>query len=256
VGTNTDPRVDLLGVGISVTSPADARQRIEGWIDRGEGGYVCLTPVSGVMAAQRDRAVLRAVNGARLTAPDGMPVVWAGRYAGAHEIERVYGPDLMAALCERASTRGWKCFLYGGGEGVAKTLRSRLEARFPGIEIVGIRSPPFRAPTADELDQVAAEIDRSGGQLVWVGLSTPKQDLWMAEMSQRLPTGIVMIGVGAAFDIHAGLRKQPPSWLGPLGLFWLYRLLQEPRRLWRRYATDIPGFLIRVARRRPVLRTR
>jgi N-acetylglucosaminyldiphosphoundecaprenol N-acetyl-beta-D-mannosaminyltransferase len=250
----SDVRVDVLGVGISVTTPDDALQQIDAWIGNGDREYVCVTPVSGVMTAQRDPAVLRALNGAGMTVPDGMPMVWSGRYAGASEIERVYGPDLMAAVCGEAQRRGWKSFLYGGREGVADRLRASLERRFPGIEIVGTYSPPFRGLTSAEKEEVAEAIAGSGAQLVWVGLSTPKQDLWMAEMVERVRTPIVMVGVGAAFDVHAGLRTQPPAWLGPLGLFWLYRLLQEPRRLWRRYIVDLPGFVLRIVRRKPFLR--
>ncbi len=247
-------RVDVLGVGISVTTPDDALQQIDSWIKEGHREYVCVTPVSGVMTAQRDPAVLEALNGAGMTVPDGMPIVWSGRYAGASEIERVYGPDLMESVCAEARTRGWKSFLYGGREGVAGALRSQLEQRFPGIEIVGTYSPPFRPLTPAEKEAVAASIANSGAQLVWVGLSTPKQDLWMAEMVERVAKPIVMIGVGAAFDVHAGLKNRPPAWLGPLGLFWLYRLVQEPRRLWRRYIVDLPQFLVRIVRRKPFLR--
>jgi N-acetylglucosaminyldiphosphoundecaprenol N-acetyl-beta-D-mannosaminyltransferase len=181
-------------------------------------------------------------------------MVWSGRYAGAKGIQRVYGPDLMAAVCAEAARRGWACFLYGGDEGVAERLRSRLEARFQGLEIVGTHTPPFRPLSATEKRRVAAEIATSGARLVWVGLSTPKQDLWMAEMSELIDAPVVMVGVGAGFDVHAGLRKQPPAWMGPFGLFWLYRLAQDPRRLWRRYAIDIPQFLARIVRRRPFLR--
>lgn len=251
----SETRVDVLGVGISVTSPARALRQVEEWVEQDAREYVCLTPVSGVMAAQRDPAVLRALNGAGLTAPDGMPIVWSGRYAGSTLIDRVYGPDLMAGVCARAAERGWNTFLFGGTEGVANKLRARLEARFPRIQIVGAYAPPFRPQTPAERDEVAAVIERSGAQLVWVGLSSPKQDLWMADMIGRISRPTVMIGVGAAFDIHAGVRRQPPKWLGPLGLFWLYRLLQEPRRLWRRYALDIPQFLIRIVRQRPFLRS-
>jgi N-acetylglucosaminyldiphosphoundecaprenol N-acetyl-beta-D-mannosaminyltransferase len=247
-------RVDVLGVGISVTDPADARRLIGTWIEGGHRDYVCLTPVSGVMAAQRDPEVMRALNGAGLTAPDGMPMVWSGRYAGAKDIERVYGPDLMAAVCAEGANRGWRAFLYGGGEGVADRLAGRLKARYPGLEISGTITPPFRPLTETEKSETAAAITASGAELVWVGLSTPKQDLWMAEMIERFERPVVLLGVGAAFDVHAGLVKQPPAWLGPLGLFWFYRLIQEPRRLWRRYAMDIPGFILKVMRNPPRMR--
>jgi N-acetylglucosaminyldiphosphoundecaprenol N-acetyl-beta-D-mannosaminyltransferase len=246
--------VDVLGVRISNTTPTGVLRSIEDWIGMGEPRYVCFTPVSGVMAAQRDPAVLEALNGADITAPDGMPMVWSGRYAGARGIERVYGPDTMAAVCERAAAKGWSCFFYGGGEGVAERVAERLQGRFPGLLVAGTRTPPYRPLSGGERDAIAAEITASGAQLVWVGLSTPKQDLWMADMVDRIERPVVLLGVGAAFDIHAGIKRQPPSWLGRLGLAWLYRLLQEPRRLGPRYLVDIPQFLGAIARRRPVLR--
>lgn len=208
------------------------------------------------MAAQRDPDTLRALNGADLVVPDGMPIVWAGRLAGAAGIARVYGPDLMLALCEQAGRRGWPIFLYGGEKGVSDRLAARMKLRFPLIQVVGSFSPPFRALHSHEYDAIANRIVESGAQLVWVGLSSPKQDLWMAEMKRRLQGApVVLIGVGAAFDIHAGLKRQPPRWMGPLGLYWFYRLLQEPRRLWHRYSRDIPAFLLKVARNPPALRS-
>ena len=198
-------------MGVSDTTPAHSLETITSWIERGERAYVCVTPVSGVVAAQRDPAVLRALNGAGLTVPDGMPIVWSGRYAGARGIERVYGPDLMEAVCARAAERGWSSFIYGGGEGVADRLAEQLAARFPGLEVAGLHTPPFRPLTGREKEEVAAAIAESGADLVWVGLSTPKQDLWMAEMVERVNRPVVLVGVGAAFEIHAGIRKRPPE---------------------------------------------
>lgn len=233
---------------------ADAVRTVSSWIEAGQRHYVCLTPVSGVMAARDDPDVMRALNGAGLTAPDGQPMVWAGRYAGAAGIGRVYGPDLMVAVCTEAAGKGWRSFIYGGDEGVAERLGDRLRSRFPGLEIVGFHTPPYRPLRGEEETAVVEQINASGAELVWVGLSTPKQDLWMAGIVERLRGPVVLFGVGAAFDVHAGLKNQPPSWLGPLGLFWLYRLLQEPRRLARRYLKDIPRFVLGVARNRPFLR--
>lgn len=250
----TAPRVDLLGVGISDTNPADALRSIEWWLDKGKKDYVCVTPVSGVVAALEDPATLRAIDGAGLTVPDGMPVVWAIRRAGAGQAERVYGPDLMLSACERAAQRSWPCFFYGGKETVADTVATRLASRYRGMEIAGTHCPPFRELTMREEEDLAAEINASGARLVWVGVSTPKQDLWMARMVERLRGPVVLIGVGAAFNVHAGLVKRPPDWLGPLGLFWLYRLLQEPRRLWRRYLIGNAQFVTAILRRRPYLR--
>jgi N-acetylglucosaminyldiphosphoundecaprenol N-acetyl-beta-D-mannosaminyltransferase len=251
----TSPRVDLLGVGISDTNPADAVRTVEWWLEGGRKNYVCVTPVSGVMAAQEDPAALRAIDGAGLTVPDGMPLVWASRRAGARQAERVYGPDLMLALCELAAQRSWPCFFYGGKEGVADEVAAKLGSSYPGLPVAGTHCPPFRELTADEEDALTAQIDASGARIVWVGISTPKQDLWMARMVEGLRGPIVLIGVGAAFDVHAGLVKRPPDWLGPLGLFWLYRLAQEPRRLWRRYLVGNTKFVSGIIRRPPRLRT-
>jgi N-acetylglucosaminyldiphosphoundecaprenol N-acetyl-beta-D-mannosaminyltransferase len=252
--TRAPQRVDVLGVGISVTSMEDAVKTIGSWIENGERKYVCCTPVYGVMQSQDDEAVRRAHEDSGLTVPDGMPMVWAGRFAGAREISRVYGPDLMERVCAVASKRGWGCFLYGGAPGVPEELGDRLTERFPGLRIVGTYSPPFRPLTATESDEVMGMINASGAELVWVGMSTPKQDLWMAENVNRLESPAVLIGVGAGFDIHSGHARRPPKWMGPLGLFWLFRLLQEPRRLWRRYLLGNLRFLGAIIRRRPYLR--
>lgn len=252
--SNQGPRVDVLGVGISATTPAATVEEVGGWLAANRRDYVCLTPVSGVMAAQRDPAVMRAIDGAGITAPDGMPMVWSGRFAGAQPITRVYGPDLMSALCARAAERGWRNYLYGGGEGVAARAAAGLQSELPTLRVVGTETPPYRELTAAEVEATAERINRSGAELVWVGLSTPKQDLWMARMVDLLEPPVVLLGVGAAFDIHAGLQPHPPGFLGPLGLFWLYRLAREPRRLAGRYLRDIPAFAYAVTRRRPFLR--
>jgi N-acetylglucosaminyldiphosphoundecaprenol N-acetyl-beta-D-mannosaminyltransferase len=252
--TTTRQRVDVLGVGISVTSIDDAVETIASWIEKGERQYVCCTPVDGVIRSQDDEAVRAAHNRSGLTVPDGMPMVWAGRFAGARQISRVYGPDLMERVCKLASERGWRSFLYGGAPGVPEELSDRLLERFPGLRIVGTHSPPYRALTGAESDEVTRMINSSGAELVWVGISTPKQELWMAEHIGRLDPPVVLIGVGAAFDVHSGRVRRPPKWMGPLGLYWLFRLLQEPRRLWRRYLVGNARFLAAIIRRRPYLR--
>lgn len=244
-------RIDVLGVAISDTNPEDAVETVIHWIEQGQTDYVCVTPVSGVMAAQRDPCVKDALNGAGMTVPDGMPVAWCGRWAGAEGMRRVYGPDLMLDLCSEATTRGWSSYFYGGKPGVAEQVAQRLGERFTGLQAAGAECPPFRELTAAEVDGVADRIDASGARLVWIGLSTPKQDLLMARLADQLSGPVALIGVGAAFDIHAGLVERPPAWLGPLGLWWLYRLLQEPRRLWRRYLVDNPQFVVSVLRSPP-----
>jgi len=248
-------RIDVLGVGISAIDPDDALAEITRWLTDGIRHYVCVTGVHGVMEAQRDPELLRIHNDSGLTTPDGMPLVWAARFAGAANVRRVYGPDLMLAVCERAAERAWASFLYGSTDDVLERLRRNLCDRFPGLRIVGAFSPPFRELTDDEDDAVIQAINESGAQIVWVGLSTPKQERWMAAHIGRIDAA-VLIGVGAAFDVHAGEVRQAPKWMQRSGLEWLFRLASEPRRLWRRYAINIPRFLIAIARRPPRLRSR
>jgi N-acetylglucosaminyldiphosphoundecaprenol N-acetyl-beta-D-mannosaminyltransferase len=245
-------RVDVLGVEVSAVDMAQAVAEIRRWVEEGEQHYVCVTGVHGVMESQRDPDLRRIHNASGLTTPDGMPMVWAGRRAGAAHMERVYGPDLMLELCALAAERGWSSFFYGGGPGVAERLAERLAARFPRLEVAGCWSPPFRPLTPEEDARAVERIDASGAALLWVGLSTPKQERWMAAHVGRVRAP-VLLGVGAAFDIHAGLLPQAPRWMQRSGLEWLYRLAREPRRLWRRYLYNNPRFVAAIARRPPTL---
>ncbi len=247
------PRVDVLGVGISAIDMPDAIAEIARWIDTREAHYVCVTGVHGVMESQRDEALRAIHNESGLTTPDGMPMVWAAHAAGATWVRRVYGPDLMLALLGAGVERGWRHFLYGGGAGTPERLAERLRERIPGVRIAGTYSPPFRPLTEDEDRAVVEMIDASDADVVWVGLSTPKQERWMAAHVGRVGAP-ALLGVGAAFDIHAGRVPQAPPWVRNHGLEWLYRLVQEPGRLWRRYLTNNPRFVWAIARRRPRLR--
>jgi N-acetylglucosaminyldiphosphoundecaprenol N-acetyl-beta-D-mannosaminyltransferase len=247
------PRVDVLGVGISAIDMAQAVAEIVRWVEERERHYVCITGVHGVMEARRDPELRRIHNASGLTTPDGMPMVWAGHRAGVRHMQRVYGPDLMLAVCALAAERGWSSYFYGGGPGVPELLAERLTARFPGLRVAGTWSPPFRPLTAEEDQAIVERINRSGADLVWVGLSTPKQERWMAAHAGRLEAK-ALLGVGAAFDIHAGLLPQAPLWMQRSGLEWLYRLGREPRRLWRRYLRNNPRFVVEILRRPPVIR--
>jgi N-acetylglucosaminyldiphosphoundecaprenol N-acetyl-beta-D-mannosaminyltransferase len=246
-------RVDVLGVGVSTINQAMALAEITRWIEAGERHYVCVTGVHGVMESQRDPELKAIHNASGLTTPDGMPMVWAGRKAGAEWMDRVYGPDLMLNVLERAAERGWSSFLYGGKEGVPGLLAEKLAERIPGVEIAGSYSPPFRALTEEEDAAIVDRINSSGAQLVWVGLSTPKQERWMAAHRDRL-NAPALFGVGAAFDFHAGLVPQAPPWMQRNGLEWLFRLTKEPKRLWRRYLVNNPAYLRAVRRNPPYLR--
>jgi N-acetylglucosaminyldiphosphoundecaprenol N-acetyl-beta-D-mannosaminyltransferase len=252
----TDPRlrrVDVLGVGVSTIDQGMALDEVTRWIEAGERHYVCVTGVHGVMESQRDPELKAIHNASGLTTPDGMPMVWAGRKAGAEWMDRVYGPDLMLNVLGRAAERGWSSFLYGGKDGVPELLARKLAERIPGVEIAGTYSPPFRPLTEAEDAEIVDRINDSGAQLVWVGLSTPKQERWMAAHRDRL-NAPALFGVGAAFDFHAGLVPQAPSWMQRNGLEWFYRLTKEPRRLWRRYLVNNPAYLRAMRRNPPYLR--
>jgi len=197
------------------------------------------------MESQRDEELRRIHNRAGLVTPDGMPLVWLSRLQSFHHVERVYGPDLMLALCERSVAKGYRHFFYGGAEGVPEQLASVLQKRFPGLQVAGTFSPPFRPLTADEDDRIVQMINAAAPDIVWVGLSTPKQERWMAGHRERL-TAPVLIGVGAAFDFLTGRKPQAPRWMQRAGLEWLFRLLTEPRRLWRRYLINNPLFVALV----------
>jgi N-acetylglucosaminyldiphosphoundecaprenol N-acetyl-beta-D-mannosaminyltransferase len=244
------PRFDVLGVRVSAADLDSAVEEISGWIERGERHYVCVTGVHGVMESQDDDELRGIHNRSGMTTADGMPIVWAGRWAGLPQTSRVYGPDLMLALCARAAERGWTSYFYGGDTGVAPRLAQRLTARFPGLRVGGMCTPPFRSLTESEDAAEVASMNAAAPDIVWVGLGTPKQERWMASHVNRVDAP-VMIGVGAAFPIHAGVLRQAPRWIQRSGLEWLFRLAVEPRRLWRRYLSNNPRFVIEVARRRP-----
>lgn len=224
---------------------AQAVEIIDRWIAAREPHYVCITGVHGVTESLRSPMLRSIHNEAGLVTPDGMPLVWLSRWHGAHHVERVYGPDLMLELCERSVARGYRHFFFGGAEGVPERLAARLTRRFPGLRIAGCLSPPFHAPSEAEHDAIVERIVAAAPDIVWVGLSTPKQERWMSEHVRRLG-GPVLIGVGAAFDFHAGLKKQAPRWMQRSGLEWLFRLMSEPRRLWRRYLVNNPVFVWHV----------
>ena len=240
------PWINLLGMRLSALDLEDAAARIERAIGEGRRGYVCIRDAHGVVRCQRDAALRAAHNGAFLVTPDGMPLVWALRLGGHRRADRVYGPDLMLALLDRGRARGTRHFLYGATPETLERLSERLLARFPGARIVGSHAPPFRALTAPETDEIVRRIDGSGAEIVWVGLGTPKQELWMAEMRPRLAAPM-LIGVGAAFDFHAGAKRQAPRWVQRSGLEWAFRAIAEPRRLGRRYAVTVPSFLALAA---------
>jgi N-acetylglucosaminyldiphosphoundecaprenol N-acetyl-beta-D-mannosaminyltransferase len=249
-GLGPNRRIDVLGVGISALDLPTAVGAIEQWIAAGAREYVCITGVHGVMESQADEELRNIHNRSGMTTPDGMPMVWCGHYAGVKSMERVYGPDLMLEVCRAAVATGWKMYFYGAADGVPESLAERLSELYPGLTIAGTFSPPFRELTADEEREFAKMINASGADIVWVGLSTPKQERWMNRMRPLLDAA-VLVGVGAAFDIHAGRLPQAPRWMQRSGLEWLYRLVREPRRLARRYLSNNPRFVVKIVRNRP-----
>jgi N-acetylglucosaminyldiphosphoundecaprenol N-acetyl-beta-D-mannosaminyltransferase len=239
-------RCNILGVNVSAVNMSLAVRKIESWIASREPNYVCITGVHGVMESQRQAELKHIHNRAGMVTPDGMPMVWVNRLRGNSHVSRVYGPDLMLEMCRRSPEKGYRHFLYGGGDGVAELLKQKLLEKVPGLQVVGTYTPPFRKLTEQEDADVCQMINDSGADMVWVGLSTPKQEYWMSQHVGRLKAP-VMVGVGAAFDFHAGLKRQAPRWVQSSGLEWFFRLCTEPRRLWKRYLTNNPAFLWHLA---------
>jgi N-acetylglucosaminyldiphosphoundecaprenol N-acetyl-beta-D-mannosaminyltransferase len=251
----TDPaqpaRVDVLGVGISCVDLDTTVDLFGRWIAERQHHYVCVTGMHGVMESQSDPALREIHNASGLTTPDGMPMVWAGRRAGAR-ISRVYGPDLINAVLSRSGESGWRSYFLGGSEEVLAELIDTVRDRFPGLEVAGSFSPPFRPLTDDEDEALVERLNAARPDIVWVGLGTPKQERFMATYRERLDAP-VLAGVGAAFDLLAGSLPQAPVWMQRHGLEWVFRLAMEPRRLWRRYLLNIPRFAFMLALHPPRL---
>jgi N-acetylglucosaminyldiphosphoundecaprenol N-acetyl-beta-D-mannosaminyltransferase len=235
-------RVNVLGVGVSALSIPLALSQFDAWIAAGAREYVCVADVHAIMQSRWDEGFRAIHNGAGMVTPDGMPLVWLCRLAGRAAVSRVYGPDLLLATCAHSVARGYRHFLYGAAPGVAAALADTLRARFPGLAIVGTHAPPFHDLSAAEAAETAALIEAARPDVVWVGLSTPKQERWMARFRPLLGAPI-LVGIGAAFDFHSGTKPQAPFWIQRSGFEWLFRLATEPRRLWPRYRKVVPQFL-------------
>ncbi|MEA2298289.1 MAG: N-acetylglucosaminyldiphosphoundecaprenol N-acetyl-beta-D-mannosaminyltransferase [Solirubrobacteraceae bacterium] len=252
------PQADVLGIPLALSDYEGTMDWIDAMIASGTRGYLTAAAVHLVMVAQEDEATRDAVLGASLAVPDGQPLVWALHALGHSKAtsSRVYGPELMARYCERAAATGLRMYLYGGrNQGALVALARNLRERYPGIRIVGGYAPPFTPPTPVEDDWIVEQINASRADVVWVGTGQPKQEKWMGRLRERLDVPM-LIGVGAAFDFHAGLVPQAPAWMQSLGLEWTYRLGHEPRRLWRRYARYNPRFVIGFARQYAAHRSR
>jgi N-acetylglucosaminyldiphosphoundecaprenol N-acetyl-beta-D-mannosaminyltransferase len=235
-------RANVLGIGVDAANMGTVIAAIKGALEKREKGYVCLGGVHGIMEAHKDSALRSVFANALMVAPDGMPTVWVGQMQGFAGMERVFGPDLMIEAMSSAELKGCTHFLCGGDYGVAEELRDKLRARLPHVRIVGGYTPPFRALTEAEEAQMIEIIAQVKPDIVWVGLGTPKQDLFMSKYLPLLET-TVMIGVGAAFLYHTGRLRDSPNWVKRAGLQWADRLIQEPGRLWKRYLFANPKFL-------------
>jgi len=236
------PRANVLGVGVHAIDMQRAEEQSLQLLASGGKGYVCVTGVHGIMESRADPELRRILNRAFLCVPDGMPTVWVGHLQGHRSMQRVYGPDYMIAMCRRSLAEGYRHFFYGGAPGVAQRLATNLLSRMPELQIAGTYTPSYGPLDARQESELAAIVARTRPDIFWVGLSTPKQERFMAEYLERLDVKL-MAGVGAAFDLHAGLRSDAPGWIKSAGLQWLHRLCQEPRRLGPRYLKHNPRFV-------------
>ena len=243
---HTDVLANVLGIGVHAVDMEQAVARMRLALEEGRKGYVCLAGVHGIMEAHRHPDLRSIFASAYLVAPDGMPTVWMGRLQGLSRMQRVFGPDLMLEVIGSKELSHYKHFLCGGAPGVAEQLRDEMLRRFPWASISGTYTPPFRPMTKQEEDELATQVRLCQPDIIWVGLSTPKQDRFMFRYLPLLETKL-MDGVGAAFLFHTGAIQDSPAWVKRAGLQWLHRLLQEPSRLWQRYLVNVPLFLFQAA---------
>lgn len=239
-------RANVLGVGVHAINMDQAVAVIDQAVRDRRKGYVCVTGVHGVMEAQSDNNFKQILNNSLLTTPDGMPMVWVGQLQGFRHMDRVYGPDLMLEVCKLSEERGYTHYFYGGNEGTVEKLAYALRKRYPGLNVVGSNTPPFRPLNSSEEHALREHLTQARPDFFWVGLSTPKQERFMADHIAALDCTL-MLGVGAAFDILTGITKDAPLWIKRTGLQWFHRLLQEPSRLWRRYLINNPKFIFKIA---------
>lgn len=240
------PHADVLGVRVDALNMTMALASIEGALRARQKGYVCMTGVHGIMEAQRRPQVRRAFADAFLALPDGMPTVWVGRSQGMSWMRRIAGPDLMIEVFGRPELAGFTHFLYGGNEGVAEQLSHNLMRRFPWARVVGTYTPPFRELTVAEEQEFARSVRSLQPSIIWVGISSPRQEMFMHRYLPMLDTTL-MFGVGAAFDFHTGRIRDCADWIKCAGLQWLHRLIQDPRRLLWRYMRNNPAFVWKIA---------
>ncbi len=234
-------RVRVISLATNVCNHESAIEKIAGLVKDGNGGYVCFSTVHMVMESYDQQEFGAKVNGADFIVPDGMPIVWMQKLQGEKNAKRVRANDLMTMLCEYAEKNNLKVGFYGGKQEVIGAILKRAAQELPKLQIAYAYSPPFRPLTVEEDTKITEEIKSSGAQILFMGLGCPKQENWMAVHKNTLSA--VMLGVGASFDFYAGNVKESPEWIGNLGFEWLFRLFQEPKRLWRRYLILNPRFV-------------
>ena len=235
-------KYSVLGLGISEIVFNDAISLFLNAAATGQKVRASFCTVNNVVTAKQDPVLRQQMGSSQIAAPDGMPLVWLGRLRG-RKVERVCGPDLLPALCDQSRQFGYRHFFYGGAEGVAEQLSQCLQQRFPGLQVAGTYTPPFRPLTPEEDEEIITKINQAKPDFVWVGLSTPKQDEWIATHQAKLDVPN-LLAVGAAFDFHSGNLRRAPRWIQQIGLEWLFRMMREPRRLWRRYLLGNTMFIL------------
>ena len=241
----THPHENILGINVSALNMNMALEQLDGWIAERVLRYVCVVPAHSIMDGYQQPYLRAIFNSSGMTTPDGMAVVWLLRLKGHRHVKRVYGPDLLLATCEHGLKKGYRHYFYGGAPGVADGLIERLSAHCPGLQIAGTLSHPFRPVALEEDREIISQINKSRADIIWVGLGSPKQEIWMHAHLGRI-TAPVMVGVGAAFDFLSGSKPQAPAWMQRSGLEWLFRLSHEPKRLWPRYR-QYPKFIVLAA---------
>lgn len=240
------PSAQVLDIDVAALRMEEAISMIQDELWMHRKGYICMAAVHGIMAAHRDPQVAAFFAQSRITLPDGAPTVWVGRWQGHKQMQRIAGPDLMLEIFRRKEFSRYTHFLYGGEPGVADLLRERLMFRYPWARVVGTYTPPFRDLDADEEQAFIARVRKLRPDIIWVGISSPRQERFMHRYLPALETTL-MFGVGAAFDFHTGRLKDSPQWVKTVGMQWFHRFLQQPRRLWKRYLRNNPAFLWHIA---------
>ena len=232
---------EILKTNINVTNMSDTIKYIGGHLDDLRGKYICVSNVHTTVMSYENEEYRKIQNGAAMALPDGAPLSSYSRRKGYKQAQRVTGPDLMLELFAISKEKGYRHYFYGATEETLQSMKEVLERDYPGIQIAGMYAPPFRALTPQEDAQIVAKINESRPDLIWIGLGAPKQEEWMYQHMGQLQG--VLIGVGAGFDYLAGYIKRAPRWMQRMSLEWLYRLLQDPKRLWRRYFTSNVKFI-------------